>query len=80
MRSCWRSRAEQQGARSDCQALADLRPDEITITAEQNVLTVEGRKAEKAQREFLYQGISSRPFKRRRGGCALRRLAGLVAG
>jgi molecular chaperone IbpA len=29
------------------------------------VLTVEGRKAEKTQREFLYQGISARPFKRR---------------
>ena len=39
-------------------------PDEIAITAEQNVLTVEGRKADKAQREFLYQGISSRPFNR----------------
>jgi molecular chaperone IbpA len=45
-------------------ALAGFAPDEIAITAEQNVLTVEGRKAEKAQREFLYQGISSRPFKR----------------
>jgi molecular chaperone IbpA len=45
-------------------ALAGFAPDEISITAEQNVLTVEGRKAEKAQREFLYQGISSRPFKR----------------
>ena len=45
-------------------ALAGFAPDEINITAEQNVLTVEGRKAEKPQREFLYQGISSRPFKR----------------
>jgi len=45
-------------------ALAGFAPDEIAITAEQNVLTVEGRKADKAQREFLYQGISSRPFKR----------------
>jgi molecular chaperone IbpA len=45
-------------------ALAGFAPDEITLTAEQNVLTVEGRKAEKQQREFLYQGISSRPFKR----------------
>ena len=45
-------------------ALAGFAPEEIAITAEQNVLTVEGRKAEKAQREFLYQGISSRPFKR----------------
>jgi molecular chaperone IbpA len=45
-------------------ALAGFAPNEITITAEQNVLTVEGRKAENVQREFLYQGISSRPFKR----------------
>lgn len=45
-------------------ALAGFAPDEIALTAEQNVLTVEGRKAEKQQREFLYQGISSRPFKR----------------
>jgi len=29
--------------------LAGFAPDEIAITAEQNVLTVEGRKAEKAQ-------------------------------
>src|SRR5258708_12423373 len=46
-------------------AVAGFSPDGIAITGEQNVLTVEGRKAEKAQREFLYQGISSRPFKRR---------------
>ncbi len=45
-------------------ALAGFGPDEITITAEQNVLTVEGRKAEKDQHEYLYQGISARPFKR----------------
>src|SRR5438132_1290539 len=45
-------------------AVAGFSPDEIAITAEQSVLTVEGRKAEKYQREFLYQGISSRPFKR----------------
>jgi molecular chaperone IbpA len=45
-------------------ALAGFAPDEITITAEQNVLTVEGRKAEKTQHEYLYQGISARPFKR----------------
>ena len=43
---------------------AGFSPDEIEITAEQSILTVEGRKAEKQQREFLYQGISSRPFKR----------------
>src|SRR3954471_10048287 len=45
-------------------ALAGFSPDEIEITAEQSILTVEGRKAETQQREFLCQGISSRPFKR----------------
>ena len=49
-------------------AVAGFSPDEIAITAEQSVLTVEGRKAEKQQREFLYQGISSRPFKRVQSG------------
>ena len=45
-------------------ALAGFTPDEIAITAEQNVVTVEGRKTDKGQREYLYQGISARPFKR----------------
>jgi molecular chaperone IbpA len=45
-------------------ALAGFSPDEITVTAEQNVLTVEGRKSDTDQHEFLYQGISARPFKR----------------
>ena len=46
-------------------ALAGFCPDEIAITTEQNVLVIEGRKAERAKREFLYQGISSRPFRRK---------------
>ena len=45
-------------------ALAGFSPDEITITAEQNVLTVEGRKAEQAEHQYLYHGISARPFRR----------------
>lgn len=45
-------------------ALAGFQPDEIQVTAEQNVLTVEGRKAEKGEHEYLYQGISARPFRR----------------
>ena len=45
-------------------ALAGFGPDEIAVTAEQNVLTVEGRKNDKDQHEYLYQGISARPFKR----------------
>ena len=45
-------------------AVAGFSPDEISITAEQNVLTVEGGKNEKAEGEFLYKGISTRQFKR----------------
>src|SRR6187551_1256163 len=45
-------------------AVAGFAPDEISITAEQNVVTIEGNKAEKAEREFLYRGISTRSFRR----------------
>jgi molecular chaperone IbpA len=45
-------------------ALAGFSPEDVVITAEQNVVTVEGRKAEKGNRQYLYQGISSRPFRR----------------
>jgi molecular chaperone IbpA len=45
-------------------ALAGFTPQEVTITAEQSVLTVEGRKAEKGEHQYLYQGISARPFRR----------------
>jgi molecular chaperone IbpA len=34
------------------------------VTAEQNVVTIEGHKADKAEHEYLYRGISARPFKR----------------
>jgi len=44
-------------------AVAGFAPEDIAITAEQNVLTVEGRKAEKAEHQYLYQGISARPFR-----------------
>jgi len=45
-------------------ALAGFTPDQVTITAEQNVLTVEGAKPQKADHEYLYQGIATRPFRR----------------
>jgi molecular chaperone IbpA len=45
-------------------ALAGFGPDEVAITAEQNVLTVEGSKAQKSGGEYLYQGISARSFRR----------------
>ncbi len=46
-------------------ALAGFSPEDISITAEQNVLTVEGaRKTGNDEREYLYRGIAHRPFKR----------------
>ena len=45
-------------------ALAGFSPDEISVTAEQNVITVEGDRAEKTDRDFMYQDISTRRFKR----------------
>ena len=45
-------------------ALAGFTPDEVALTAEQNVLTLEGRKGDKEEKTFLHRGISARPFKR----------------
>ena len=45
-------------------ALAGFTPDEVALTAEQNVLTLEGRRAEKEEKTFLHRGISTRNFKR----------------
>jgi molecular chaperone IbpA len=44
-------------------AVAGFGSDDIAVTAEQNILTIEGQKAEKKeQRECLYRGISARPL------------------
>ena len=45
-------------------AVAGFAPEEMTITAEQNTLTVEGRKGVKEAQQMLYQGISARSFRR----------------
>jgi molecular chaperone IbpA len=45
-------------------ALAGFSPHEVTITLEQNVLTIKGHKVDKAAHQYLYQGIASRPFRR----------------
>jgi molecular chaperone IbpA len=45
-------------------AVAGFAPEDMTITAEQNTLTVEGRKAVKEAQQMLYQGISARSFRR----------------
>ena len=46
-------------------ALAGFSPEEISITAQQNLLTVAGQKAEAPHQEFLHQGIAARPFERK---------------
>jgi molecular chaperone IbpA len=45
-------------------ALAGFAPEDVTVTAEQNTLTIEGKRAAKDEREYLYQGIAARPFRR----------------
>ncbi|MDN5004290.1 Hsp20 family protein [Bradyrhizobium sp. GCM10027634] len=45
-------------------AVAGFGPNDITVIAEQNTLTIEGKKPETASREYLYQGIAARPFRR----------------
>ena len=45
-------------------AVAGFAPEDLSITAEQNTLTVEGRKTVKDTESMLYQGISARAFKR----------------
>jgi molecular chaperone IbpA len=45
-------------------AVAGFGADDITVTAEQNALTIEGRKPEKPAGEYLFQGIAARPFRR----------------
>ena len=49
-------------------AVAGFKPDEIDITAQQNMLNVSGRKApvaEGEERQMLYSGIATRAFERR---------------
>ncbi len=47
-------------------AVAGFRPDEIEIVAQQNQLTITGKRAEdKDQGQYLHRGIAARPFERR---------------
>jgi molecular chaperone IbpA len=49
-------------------AVAGFRPDEIDVTAQQNVLIVSGRKADESEEkgnDFVYRGIANRSFERR---------------
>ena len=47
-------------------AVAGFRPDEIEIVAQQNQLTVTGKRPEeKDEGRYLHRGIAARPFERR---------------
>src|SRR3954466_10954157 len=49
-------------------AVAGFKPDEIDITAQQNVLIVSGRKNEESAEQgsdYIYRGIATRSFERR---------------
>ena len=49
-------------------AVAGFKPDEIDITAQQNVLVVSGKKAEESEnrgQDYIYRGIATRSFERR---------------
>ena len=49
-------------------AVAGFKPDEIDITAQQNVLLVTGRKREEDEQkgnDYVYRGIATRSFERR---------------
>jgi molecular chaperone IbpA len=40
-------------------AIAGFTPNEVTITSQQSLLTVEGRKASADDRQYLHRGISA---------------------
>ena len=49
-------------------AVAGFKPDELDITAQQNVLIVSGRKNEESEEKgsnYVYRGIATRSFERR---------------
>ena len=49
-------------------AVAGFKPDEIDITAQQNVLLVTGRKKDESEEkgsDYIYRGIANRSFERR---------------
>src|SRR4051812_42852878 len=48
-------------------AVAGFRPDEIDVTAQQDVLVVTGRKQESDGSRYIHRGIAARDFERRFG-------------
>jgi molecular chaperone IbpA len=48
-------------------AVAGFRPDEIDVTAQQNLLIVSGRKQDDDEARYIHRGIAARAFERRFG-------------
>ncbi|HEU0097606.1 MAG TPA: Hsp20 family protein [Allosphingosinicella sp.] len=48
-------------------AVAGFRPEEIDVTAQQNLLVVTGRKSGDEQGRYIHRGIATRAFERRFG-------------
>jgi len=46
-------------------AVAGFSPDEIDVTAQQNLLIVSGRKGEQEDKTYIHRGIAARSFERR---------------
>jgi molecular chaperone IbpA len=46
-------------------ALAGFKPEDIDVTAQQDLLIVSGRKPEQHGHDFVHRGIANRPFERR---------------
>ncbi|HET7710217.1 MAG TPA: Hsp20 family protein [Sphingomicrobium sp.] len=46
-------------------AVAGFKPDEVDVTAQQNLLIVTGRKAEQNDADYIHRGIAARSFERR---------------
>jgi molecular chaperone IbpA len=46
-------------------AAAGFKPDQISVTVQQNTLIVTGRESQNADRDFLHRGIAARAFERR---------------
>jgi len=46
-------------------ALAGFTPAQLTVTAQQNLVTVSGQKSESSNHQYLYQAVSAQPYERR---------------
>ena len=48
-------------------AVAGFRPEEVDVTAQQNLLVVSGRKNDEGEGQYIHRGIATRAFERRFG-------------